>query len=748
MARSAALSFDIESNVSNFSRAMQVVENTAKQKAAGFVLEFTGAGRKVDDALGSVGKRSAVQIGDALSGAAKRFEGEFAKAAANVNANLSKSLASAIKPVSFGAAGLVAGVAAIVVAAATAATAISQANAQLDRFISLGDNAAAAGVGVDFFQRFSEAATKAKIDVAEVEAALKKAGEAVTPKFEQEDPVKKQLNNLFETGYLGDYQSKGLQDYNAADSNEGRIRAAVTAMQELQSLGERLAAIDLASKLFGPELAERIRSGKLDISEIAASLDRKRDDVITQAQVEQARQFREQLDEAYKAIDDALHVSVALEGAGQDLLNVWLGIAQGIAAAAKEVGVLIDKLGEAKQASQDMMGQLATALGANAINRYFNPNQGRTVATAEDPQTVSAPIAAPTPPRRPLSFYTDERAERPARGGGSKSPATESLDQVETFINGIERSTVALKAEVDAIGKSAAERQSLINVARLEAVARQQGITLTDEQIAKTKALSASTAEYREKIEDAQEAQAAMRSIGGDFLKGIAHDAQSGASALDILTGAVSRLAQKLGDKALDSLADSLFGKSGGQSGSGLLGGLFGSGGTNGGGSILSFFTGGFNPIPSFDVGGFTGAGPRLQPAGIVHRGEVVFSQRDVARHGGPAVVNRIRLGGPGYADGGVVAGEFSDALNASVARMEARPAARERTAMEGLSQATANRPAPAPTSQIIEGDKVTVQVLQPGASAEQIGAVVQRSNAQRDRTLGQRLQEHRQRFG
>ena len=51
--------------------------------------------------------------------------------------------------------------------------------------------------------------------------------------------------------------------------------------------------------------------------------------------------------------------------------------------------------------------------------------------------------------------------------------------------------------------------------------------------------------------------------------------------------------------------------------------------------------------------GGYTGHGGKHEPAGVVHKGEVVFSQRDVARHGGVAMVERLRL--KGYADGGVV---------------------------------------------------------------------------------------------
>ena len=54
-----------------------------------------------------------------------------------------------------------------------------------------------------------------------------------------------------------------------------------------------------------------------------------------------------------------------------------------------------------------------------------------------------------------------------------------------------------------------------------------------------------------------------------------------------------------------------------------------------------------------FASGGYTGAGGKYEPAGIVHKGEVVFSQRDVRNHGGVAAVERLRL--RGYADGGVV---------------------------------------------------------------------------------------------
>lgn len=59
----------------------------------------------------------------------------------------------------------------------------------------------------------------------------------------------------------------------------------------------------------------------------------------------------------------------------------------------------------------------------------------------------------------------------------------------------------------------------------------------------------------------------------------------------------------------------------------------------------------------SFATGGFTGIGGKFDPAGIVHKGEVVWSQEDIKRWGGVNVVEAMRTSQPpkGYSDGGLV---------------------------------------------------------------------------------------------
>ncbi|QXC58651.1 phage tail tape measure protein [Vibrio mimicus] len=78
------------------------------------------------------------------------------------------------------------------------------------------------------------------------------------------------------------------------------------------------------------------------------------------------------------------------------------------------------------------------------------------------------------------------------------------------------------------------------------------------------------------------------------------------------------------------------------------------------GGGLLG--GGGFGSLFGFSSGGYTGSGGKFEPAGIVHKGEVVWSQDDINRAGGVGIVEALRKGAlnfkeglKGYADGGLV---------------------------------------------------------------------------------------------
>lgn len=550
---SGPLSYSVNADITKFESAMSRARDLALQRSAEMLKSF---------------QSTAAGINTAMSGI---------QGLARLPGQLDTAKTAAI--------GLAATGAGILAAYTLVSSSISQANAQLDRFIKLGVESGRSGVGVEFFQRFSEAAEKAKLSTSEVEAALRKAGQVVTPKFEQEDPVKKQLNNVFETGYTGSYQSQGLADYNKASTNEGRIRAAVTAMQELRDLGLQVAAIDIAEKLFPEAIVERIRSGQLTFDAIATALDRKRDDLVKQEDVDRATEFRDRLDAAYKAIDDFFHVSVALEGTGRQVLDIWLGIAEGVAKATTNAGNFYTKIQEMQGPLADYLKTVGLIIGGTAkiFAEGFNDQiaGSRTIYDKPiGPERPGAPENAikdpPAPPRRPLNFFTEE----PKTGGGrSAKPAapSESLDAVETYVNGLTRTTAALRAEVEAIGKSNAEKLVSVNLAKAQELATQNGLTLSAQQIATIKETSAATAQYRDKIEEVRDQHENLRSIGSSVLGGLVSDARNGVSAMQALTNAVGRLFDRLADQSVNSLVDSLFGKSGSTSG-GVLSGLFSGG--------------------------------------------------------------------------------------------------------------------------------------------------------------------------
>jgi hypothetical protein len=118
-------------------------------------------------------------------------------------------------------------------------------------------------------------------------------------------------------------------------------------------------------------------------------------------------------------------------------------------------------------------------------------------------------------------------------------------------------------------------------------------------------------------------------------------------------TNALGKISDKLASMAADALWKAAFPTG---SGSAFLN-LIGLGGSDANPGSAA------NPLPGltsadyeFDSGGYTGPGGKYQPAGTVHKGEVVFNQEDIADKGGVAAVEAFRTS-RGYSGGGIVGG-------------------------------------------------------------------------------------------
>lgn len=190
----------------------------------------------------------------------------------------------------------------------------------------------------------------------------------------------------------------------------------------------------------------------------------------------------------------------------------------------------------------------------------------------------------------------------------------------------------------------AAKSQELINSLQ------QAGATITPELRAQVDQVAAGYGRLAQQTEQLKASRDAMQEFGNisrSALSGFISDIRSGVSGAEAFRNSLNRVADKLIDMALNDLFGKAFGNNsmGLFGGNGLISGLFGG---FGGGGGLTAGSGGL-----YAEGGFTGYGSKWQPAGVVHRGEVVWSQADVSRAGGVAVVDAMRRGLPGYASGG-----------------------------------------------------------------------------------------------
>lgn len=151
-----------------------------------------------------------------------------------------------------------------------------------------------------------------------------------------------------------------------------------------------------------------------------------------------------------------------------------------------------------------------------------------------------------------------------------------------------------------------------------------QNAQLTPEQVAKIDEMSEAYARQAEALRKIEEAQERAESAAQEFYDSFKSGMISALKGAESFSDALSKILEKLADMVLNSAFDALF-----------------RGATGSGGWLTNIFRG-----LGFSSGGYTGPGPKNKPAGVVHAGEVVWSQDDVRKAGGVAAVEAMRLGG------------------------------------------------------------------------------------------------------
>lgn len=249
-----------------------------------------------------------------------------------------------------------------------------------------------------------------------------------------------------------------------------------------------------------------------------------------------------------------------------------------------------------------------------------------------------------------LSDYTKASNDNLAKSQAqlSAEPFTRAREEVDAL-------TASVQAQKDAYGKTGHELDAYNERTKILASLQSAGVPVTDAMRSNAAKLGDEYASAKKSLDDFMDRQKQLigamddvRSAGKGFLDPLVQAGLHGTSAMAALHQGLESVASKISGKLEDTAIDSLFGKSGTPGGGlfgGALGSLFGSGGA-------SAASGSF--LYGFSSGGYTGAGSKYQPAGIVHAGEYVMDAASVSRIGVGAL-DAMRRGIKGYADGGFV---------------------------------------------------------------------------------------------
>lgn len=258
-------------------------------------------------------------------------------------------------------------------------------------------------------------------------------------------------------------------------------------------------------------------------------------------------------------------------------------------------GAAFDKIGEEVSKAQQFnyVGAAATAM-SGAINVASDAVRGLAASFGE----------------------SDKEAEK-----AKKKYDKITLD-AEQFIAGKEREIAALGMTKEAAAALRYE-QELLNKAA------DQGLKLSEPQIAALKALAVEMASVEERLRVLTEWYNLGKSVLGSFFSDIKEGLVSGAGLWETFANAAANALDRIADKLISMAADGLFDLLFGSLMSGITGGITG-GLTGGPRAVVGLIPG----LGSFSTGGYTGDTPANRVAGMVHGQEYVLNAAATQRIG------------------------------------------------------------------------------------------------------------------
>lgn len=500
--------------------------------------------------------------------------------------------------------------AAWIVGGVAISAALAGARDELKRFTDIVEKAKQAEVSNGFFQAFIKSADEAKVKTEILETALIGVRPKLLPKFDDgfdlpsEDPQKLLDQLLLASPLTTGRGSTAAADFRSAQTEEERVRALLVGIRDLNAayketgdLQSKLAAVKIA-ELFGPDFADQVRRGNIDLDSFVSKLDRLRSngvnsgDIIANETLDKVKELDDRIAAADRRIRDALRPAF------DDLASAILSIRGVGVYAFEQLAALVGQVGELYVQTKNVLGLLlsipgriatdvpkgldgSVALGEtvydpNGIPIYTAPSQKQVdqIQASESLKSLQRALDRPSPEiviPRPLNAPPErDRFYRPPKAA---SPDTSRQDQIDRYIEQLEKEVRVVEAEAASFGKSNEEK------ARANALAKIGTEELTPKQIQQIEDLATRQAKAKDATEQLRQAQEnynnAVR-FAGSAVSGFFSDVVSGGkNAEEAISNLVKRLAdavlqaELLGDGPLASVL-------GTKAANGAVGGLFG----------------------------------------------------------------------------------------------------------------------------------------------------------------------------
>lgn len=399
--------------------------------------------------------------------------------------------------------------------------AIDLSKKQVAEFSEIAAKASSSGFSAEFFQRITKSSGEAREKIDGLSDALIKFNEASALKLGGSD-LQNRIDELKNSGNL--IGNAGVDAFAKADDAEARLRAIVLLITQMMDAGERLAALDLAEKAFGPQITAALQAdaGYLDdMLKRADALNRLQ--IVSAEDLGRAVELKERLEAAQKVLSEKWKpVQDDLAKMGMAYHESWVSITEDLAAAVGYATRLYEAL---KLVPDWFANRIGNASIWDSITNATTTPESRAASEASlgissDPGAIGM-IGANAKLRLALQNHANlSKSMREAsdvqsivRGDTSKNPAADDNDKAEKAAeknqfdrasDAIGQHTGMMLADAKAVGLGASAVDQLRASFKLLTAAKQAGLPVNDALIAKIEKLANAAGEASEQLAKAK----------------------------------------------------------------------------------------------------------------------------------------------------------------------------------------------------------------------------------------------------